>query len=263
MSKGLAAIKAAQTGEAGGGTKSRRSYLKKDQTIYVRIPEKIIDEIHVKQVVAVWQKILPTLAYKANNIEGKRDLFDEALKLMKEDHFKAVNSGKIEKGSEADKESYRNALQLQPKPTYLFGVIPLEDFTQGKYTFEAGEPLILETNNGKNGANINSLVTTLQKLEKKFNTKAFEITATGSNTYTILPVDVEDLTPEQKEVFDKTAGVVIPEEVYDTALFEADEQNQAHKLDEIGFDVSRLGITLEKPAEDGGLGDITDDDLPF
>ena len=150
---------------------------------------------------------------------------------------------------------------MQPKPTYLFGVIPLSDFTQGKYTFEAGQPIILETNNGKNGANINSLVTTLQKLEKKFNTKAFEITATGSNTYTILPVDIEDLTPEQAKVFEETAGVVIPEEVYDTALFEADEQNQAQKLTEIGFDVSRLGITLDQPQEDHL--EIGDDDLPF
>lgn len=261
MSKGLAAIKAAQAGEAsGGGTKSRRTYIKKGQSMIVRIPERIIDEIHVKQVVAVWQKILPTLAYKANGID-KRDLFDEALKLMKEDHFKAIANGEIEKGSEADKESYRNSLQLQPKPTYLFGVIPLSDFTQGKYTFEAGQPIILETNNGKNGANINSLVTTLQKLEKKFNTKAFEITATGSNTYTILPVDIEDLTAEQAKVFEETAGVVIPEEVYDTALFEADEQNQAQKLTEIGFDVSRLGITLDQPQEDHL--EIGDDDLPF
>ena len=98
MSKGLAAIKAAQAGEAtGGGTKSRRTYIKKGQSMIVRIPERIIDEIHVKQVVAVWQKILPTLAYKANGID-KRDLFDEALKLMKEDHFKAIANGEIEKG---------------------------------------------------------------------------------------------------------------------------------------------------------------------
>ena len=98
-------------------------------------------------------------------------------------------------------------------------------------------------------------------MEKKFNTKAFEITATGSNTYTILPVDIEDLTPEQAKVFEETAGVVIPEEVYDTALFEADEQNQAQKLTEIGFDVSRLGITLDQPQEDHL--EIGDDDLPF
>lgn len=260
MTKGLEAIKQAQASEASGST-SRRGFLKQGETVLVRIPETVIDNITVKKVVNVWQHILPTLAYKANGIEDKRDLFDEALKLMKEDHFKAQANGEFERGSQEDKDSYKFSKQLEPKPLYLFGVYPLADFTQGKTTFEAGEPLVLETNNGKDGANITQLVSTLQRLQKKFGSKAFEITGQGSNKYTILPVDIEDLSPEELEVFNKTEGMSVDDEVFDTALFESDELKQAKELVGLGFDVSRLGIT--------SLGEDTvpelqdGDELPF
>lgn len=263
MSKGLDAIKEAQASE--NGSKSRRSYLKKGESIIVRIPESIINNITVKKVVAVFGKFMPTLSYSANGIEGKRDLYAEAAKMMQDDHFRAQANGEFVKGSKEDKESYKNSKQLEPKPAYLFGVYPLDDFTQGKNTYEAGEPLILETNNGKDGANIDALVTTLQKLEKKFNTKAFEISCTSSNKYTILPVDIEDLTPEQKEVFDATEGLEVEDALFDEALFESNEQKQAKDLQAIGFDPARLGVEIveEEESEEDPAMDISDDDLPF
>lgn len=265
MSKGLEAIKQAQASE-GGGTKSRRSYLKKGESVLVRIPETVIDNLTVKKVVSVWEKFLPTLSYSANNVEGKRDLYAEASKMMLDDHFRNQAKGVFAKGSAEDKASYKAARQLDPKPLYLFGVYPLEDFTQGKNTYEAGEPLVFETNNGRDGANIDALVSTLQKLEKKFNTKAFEISCAAANKYTILPVDIEDLTPEQKKVFDATEGLEVADEVFDEALFESDTQKQAKDLVAIGFDVSRLGVEITEdagePAEGDSL-DISDEDIPF
>lgn len=289
MAKGLEAIKAAQAGDGKKGS-SIRTYIKRGESLLVRIPETVIDNINVKQVVSVWQpRILPTLAYKANGITDKRDLFDEALKIMKEDHFKAIANGEIAKGSPEDKESYLNAMQLQPKPTYLFSVIPLEDFTQGKVTFPAGTPIILETNNGKNGANINALVSTLQNLERKFNTKAFTITATGSNTFSITPEDLDDdkavsqealkvfemtksidtMTDEQKEFYTLEDGkLTVKQEYFDNALFEANEENQLEKLTEFGFDVTRLE-GVDKAPEEADLGDafgdneVGDNELPF
>lgn len=289
MAKGLEAIKAAQVGDGKKGS-SIRTYIKRGESLLVRIPETVIDNINVKQVVSVWQpRILPTLAYKANGITDKRDLFDEALKIMKEDHFKAIANGEIAKGSPEDKESYLNAMQLQPKPTYLFSVIPLEDFTQGKVTFPAGTPIILETNNGKNGANINALVSTLQNLERKFNTKAFTITATGSNTFSITPEDLDDdkaVSPEALKVFEMTKSIdtmtdeqkefytledgklTVKQEYFDNALFEANEENQLEKLTEFGFDVTRLE-GVDKAPEEADLGEAfgdteTDDnELPF
>jgi len=289
MAKGLEAIKAAQAGDGKKGS-SIRTYIKRGESLLVRIPETVIDNINVKQVVSVWQpRILPTLAYKANGITDKRDLFDEALKIMKEDHFKAIANGEIAKGSPEDKESYLNAMQLQPKPTYLFSVIPLEDFTQGKVTFPAGTPIILETNNGKNGANINALVSTLQNLERKFNTKAFTITATGSNTFSITPEDLDDdraVSKEALKVFEATKSLetlpeelkefytheygklAVKQELFDNALFEANEENQLEKLTEFGFDVTRLE-GVDKAPEEADLGDafgdneVGDNELPF
>lgn len=290
MARGLEAIKAAQASD-GKKVSSIRTYLKKGESLLVRIPETVLDTINVKQVVSVWEpRILPTLAYKANGITDKRDLFDEALELMKADHFKAIANGEIVKGSEEDKKSYRNSLILQPKPTYLFSVIPLVDFTQGKATFPAGTPIILETNNGKNGANIEALISTLQNLERKFNTKAFTITATGSNTFSITPEDLDDdravskealkvfkatksletLPEELKEFYTHEYGkLAVKQELFDNALFEANEENQLGKLKEIGFDVTRLeGInepSEEDVAEAFGTSDedLENDGLPF
>ncbi|OPX53980.1 hypothetical protein BTE48_16635 [Oceanospirillum multiglobuliferum] len=79
-------------------------------------------------------------------------------------------------------------------------------------------------------------------------------------------MDIEDLTPEQKKVFDATEGLEVADEVFDEALFESDTQKQAKDLVAIGFDVSRLGVEITEDAEEPAEGDsldISDEDIPF
>lgn len=247
MTKGLDAIaKVSQAQATTGGEKSVKTYLKKGQSIRVRIPEDIVDNLHVFNTVSVFDpQILPTLSYSAEGRTDVRDLYNEATQIMLADHRAKVDSGEITRGSEEDKASYKAARILMPKPLILFGVIPLADFTQGAKktnTYPAGEPILLETNLGRDNANIDALTNFLTKETnaKKFPKKAFEITCEAANRYTFATLDEEDLTPEELEVFNSTAGATVPEEAFGNAIFESDLERQVEDLKKIGFDTTRL-----------------------
>lgn len=266
MSKGLEAITQLVQEEAKSDRpKSRLSFLKKNQSIRVRIPEDIIDNLHVYKVVEVFQKINQTLSYSAEG-RSERDLYAEAHELMKQDHAAGKADGSIDPN---DKDAYRESMILQPKPIILFGVIPLTDFTTQSAkpkTFEAGQPLLLQTNLGKDNANIDALTSALQKDTnvKKFKSRAFEITCVANNKYSFAVVDDEDLTADEKKVLEETAGVSIPDEVFDNALFESTTEKQLADLASIGFSISRLkGFESAGQETTDEPNDITSDDLPF
>lgn len=269
MAKGLDAVTKVVEQEAKVEREpSRLTYLKKGQSIPVRIPADIVDNLHVYKTVQVFQKILPTISYSSEG-RDERDLYKEAYDIMVADFDAAKAAGKVKAD---DKDAFKASRILQPKPTILFGVIPLEDFVQGKKetVYAAGEPLLLETNLGKNNANIDALTAALTKPAnvKKFKNRVFEITCTASNQYTFIPMDEDEVKPEQQEVFDRTADVSIPDEVFDNALFESTIEKQLNDLKAIGFDVTRLkGFEADAesaPAEEGNSSiDITSDDLPF
>ncbi|WYA79025.1 hypothetical protein [Enterococcus phage Toszka] len=247
MAKGLEAIaQAAQTQSKGSGEQSKKTYLKKGQSIRARIPEDILENLHVNQVVSVFEpQVLPTLSYHAEGRTDVRDLYHEATEIMLADHRAKVESGEIERGTQDDKDSYRAARILTPKPLILFGIIPLADFTQGTKktnTYPAGEPILLETNLGRDNANIDALTNFLSKETnaKKFPKKAFEITCEAANRYTFTPLDDDDLTPEELEVFKATEGATVPEEDFENAIFESTIERQIEDLKKIGFDTTRL-----------------------
>lgn len=271
MSKGLEAINRVIEQEAKVEREpSRLTYLKKNQSIRARIPEDVVDNLHVYKTVQVFQKILPTISYSSEG-RDERDLYKEAYDIMVDDFAEAKAAGKIDAD---DKDAFKNSRVLQPKPTILFSVIPLEDFVQGKKetVYEAGQPLLLETNLGKNNENIDALTAALTKESnvKKFKTRAFDITCIASNKYTFVPVDDEDLTDDQRKVLEETAGVSVPDEVFDNALFESTTEKQLNDLKLIGFDTTRLkgfenaGTTAAPEATEGvSYIDISDDDIPF
>lgn len=266
MAKGLDAISQLIQEEAKSDRpKSRLSYLKKNQSIRVRIPEDILDNLHVYKVVEVFQKINQTLSYSAEG-RPERDLYAEAHELMKQDHVAGKADGSIDPN---DKDAYRESMILQPKPIILFGVIPLTDFvTQGSKpkTFEAGQPLLLQTNLGKDNANIDALTQALKKPTNanKFAKRAFEITCIANNKYSFAVVDDEDLTSDEKKVLEETAGASVSDEVFDNALFESTTEKQIADLASIGFSISRLqGFENAGQETNDEPSDIAGDDLPF
>lgn len=73
MAKGLDAISQLIQEEAKSDRpKSRLSYLKKNQSIRDRIPEDILDNLHVYKVVEVFQKINQTLSYSAEGRPARK-----------------------------------------------------------------------------------------------------------------------------------------------------------------------------------------------
>lgn len=269
MAKGLDAINKT-VAQADGGERelSKRTYLKKGQSVIVRIPENIVENLHVFQTVSVFGSILTSLSYHGEG-RTERDLYHEAHQMMVADHNKRKAAGDptaLEKGA------WTKANQLAPKPLFLFGVILLQDFTQGKKNnlYEAGTPILLETNLGKDRANIDALTSFLTNPvnARKFGKKPFQITCTAANKYTFTPLDEEDLLAmeggeDMLKVFNETAGQTVEEEAFDNAIFESTTERQIEDLQKIGFDVSRLQGVEQAPQQGQPLPDIGEEDIPF
>lgn len=232
---------------------SKRTYLKakEGQSIKVRIPENITDQLTTVMTYSVYQVINTTLAYHLEK-PSVRDLYHEARQIMLAEHNEA--RGKVfEVGSQDDKDSWKAANQLEAKPVFLFGVFPLADFVQGgttKNTYPAGEPILLETNQGAKNANIKALqdILTDEKFIRKAAGKAYEIKALGANKYSFTPLDEEDLTADELAVFKATEGKLLVDEDFEGAIFESDETKQLTELKELGFDVSKLS-NVSTPVE--------------
>lgn len=144
---------------------------------------------------------------------------------------------------------------------------PRQRFAMGFFDLDSGEQIVIDVSK-KQAQALHAAIT---KNEKRLDTFAFELAKEGSGTDTtvsLMPM-LDDLTNEQQKNFDEA-----PEEFdsskFDGILYEMNEEEQVEKLDELGFDVSLIG--LEKPSggnkESQGVGsgengEILDDDLPF
>lgn len=146
-----------------------------------------------------------------------------------------------------------------------------QKFTFGFYDLDSGEPIKVEFTKNQ-GQIIRDAIVKNQKYLDKF---AFELTKTGSGRNTVVALTLipmlDELTDKQRENFDK-----LPND-FDAKNFEGlyyvmSEEEQIAKLNEVGFDVSLIG--LEVPKGDGKAGgeeggakpiDAEDDsgDFPF
>ena len=273
MAKGLEAVKQTVAIVESNGEEremSRRTYLKKGQSVIARIPEDVVDNLHVFQTVSVFGSILTSLSYHGEG-RPERDLYHEAHQIMVADHNAKKASGEIDP---TDKEAWGKANALKPKPIFLFGLILLEDFVQGakKNLYEAGSPILLETNLGKDSANIDALTNFLTDPinAKKFGRKPFKITCVSNNKYSFTSLDEEDLEgldggAEMLKVFKETAGQTVPESAFENAIFESTTERQVEDLKSIGFDVTRLNGVAEAVATptEQATTEVSGDDLPF
>jgi hypothetical protein len=148
-------------------------------------------------------------------------------------------------GDEAKAEELRNqAYLLKPKPRYLFGFINLAD----------GQPIVIDVSKKQAQA----LITSIDKYAKKLDKLAFELSKSGqstSTTVTLSPIiDEDDLTDVERKNFEASAGKAFPDETYENVLYEKDAAEQIEDLRVFGFDVSRLGASVDE-----GVTPITED----
>lgn len=142
-----------------------------------------------------------------------------------------------------------------------------QKFTFGFYDLDSGEPIMVEFT--KNQAQV--IRDAIVKNEKYLSKFAFELTKTGTgrNTavgLTLIPM-LDELTDKQRENFDKV-GDDFDSKNFEGLYYVMSDEEQIEKLDEVGFDISAVGLSL--PNKEGvgddvmeGIGDITDDDMPF
>ena len=155
------------------------------------------------------------------------------------------------------KESYK----YKPKQKFVFGFIDLD----------SGEPILIDLTK-KQAQAVSSAI---QKFGKRRGEMAFELSKTGESTGTVVSLSpyLDDLTDKQQENFDK-APDKFDEKLFESVLFEVDEEEQIKLLVQAGFDVSLIGLDAPKEEDSdeakpiegvgsGPNGEITDDDLPF
>lgn len=138
------------------------------------------------------------------------------------------------------------------KERYAFGFINLL----------TGEPGIIDVS--KNQARV--IINALQKNEAKFGKKAFELekVGTGKNTtVSVTPLDLEDLTPEALEVFNKYLGKEFDNDLFENILYEADEKEQLDLLEKAGFDLSLIGEGRQRQATAQGASQTQPDFAGF
>lgn len=181
---------------------------------------------------------------------GMVDLYCKALKLMYDDRDKI----KEEKGEDSEEYKKLDAIikDLRAKDRRLFGFINLDD----------GKPLIIELTPNQ----ADSLYELMVKNQKKIHKSAFELYKSGA--IGLVPQDPEeDLTPKQKQNWEKTKDIKIDfEQLFEKAVYIKNEEQQVLDLHKLGFDVTRLGYEPpkeEEEREEEQPKPITPNDLPF
>ena len=139
-----------------------------------------------------------------------------------------------------------------------------QKFAMGFIDLDSGEPIIVDLTKNQAQAVHGAIV----KNEKRLDTFAFELEKSGQSMDTVVSMTpyLDDLSDKQQKNFDEA-----PEEfdmsLFESVLYEADDEEQIELLVKAGFDVSLIG--LEKPKPSGGDENEQDgeaegtDDLPF
>lgn len=144
---------------------------------------------------------------------------------------------------------------------------PKERYAMAFFDLEEGKEIIIDVSRNQ----AQTLHQVISKYSKRLDTLAFELTKQGSGqntTVTLSPVIdfEEDLTEKQQKNYSEA-----PKE-FDLELFKGltkslSEEDMVKELVRAGFDVTKIGYEVpdmsETEEQDGGQGDVEDDDLPF
>lgn len=239
MSKGVLEMnngKPSGNGEGGEKTSSLR-FLKEGESIIVGVPS--VKEFYLKQIVSVYDSvnnvpvILPTVVEK-----GSKTLYDAVVKELWEDY-------NLVKTDDVERKKVLNKINALKRQDYVY--FGMKDITTGEDIILSMGINLEEGRKNKAGNNFYQAITKMEKQLKKF---PLEITKGSMGAWTILPY-MEDLTEEQSANFKATAEIA--EDVYKECFFVSDEEKQASDVRKFGakygFDVTRVGVTAEAPAE--------------
>lgn len=204
--KGASAIESATT-EKKDFSKAIKS-LKSGTSVKVRVPS-------TEDVVEVFMHSVYEVFYSTPCVHG--DLYDKAVQLLRADQ-KEAQDAKDEKLAEL---IGTHAYALSAKPRYLCGFIDLE----------TGEPIIIDLSKKQ----VQGIITTIKKYEKKLDVLAFEISKTGTSQSTVVSFNPlmfldEDLTEKELKNFNESAGKQIDEEIYANCLYVKDEAEQVEDV---------------------------------
>lgn len=220
-----------------GSRDSALKYLKQGDTIIVGIPS--ATEYVSTQIVGVYDAvnnssiIAPTVVDK-----GVETLYDKTLQLLWDDY-------NLVKTDDVERKKVLNKINSIKRQDYVY--FGMKDLT-------TGEDMIISMGinheAGRKDKAGNNFYNAIKKLENKLSKKGLEITKGSMGAWTILPIDLEDLTTEQQLNFQKVKD--IPLTTYESVMFKSDAARQEEDIKKFGnffgFDVTRLGL-------DGGHSD--------
>lgn len=239
MSKGVLEMNNGKPSNNDGGEKKETAlrFLKEGESLIVGVPS--VKEFYLKQIVSVYDSvnnvpvILPTVVEK-----GEKTLYDAVVKELWEDYNKV-------KGDDVERKKVLNKINALKRQDYVY--FGMKDINTGEDIILSMGINLEEGRKNKAGNNFYQAITKMEKQLKKF---PLEITKGSMGAWTILPY-MEDLTDEQATNFKATAEVA--EEVYKECFFVSNEEKQASDIRKFGakfgFDVTRVGISAEAPAE--------------
>lgn len=222
----------------GDQDKVKRQFLSKGKSFKVRIPNLESFTEYYNHCEYYLRKNFEIFSSVCTRHTGKEDAYDKAVKLMYDD------LEKIEKEKGENSKEYKDLKaiinDLRAKPKMLFGFINLED----------GQPLIIELSRNQGL----SLVSMMQKNEKKIKKYAFEIYKSGEGTSTQVNLgllDVEDeLSDKELENWVKSKDVqidFIP--LFEKTLYVKTDEQRVIDLHKLGFDVTRIGYEVPQIEE--------------
>lgn len=240
VKKGAAAV-ASATKEEQDFSKAIFS-LKSGSSVKVRIPSK--EEVAEVMMVSVYKTFHSTPSTPG-------DLYGQLSSAL----YDAAKNETDEKKAEELREKAR---LIKKKPRYLFGFYNLAD----------GQPIIIDLS--KKQAQV--IFAATAKFEKKLDSKAFEISKSGSGTsttITIMPLDEEDLTADEAKHFEETKGKTIDDAIYENCLYVKDKDEQLKDLQAFAnnYDINLADYGIEVGADTGDDEatpiEVDDEDLPF
>jgi hypothetical protein len=163
---------------------------------------------------------------------GKPDLYDAAVDLLYKDAKAIEDNGA---GEEEVKAARNYAYGLKAKVRYMIGFIDLR----------TGAPIVFDftDNQGK------AIVKKLQENKEDLADFAFKIGKSGKGSSTVVDFDLlvrpqRDLTQEEQDNFEKSAGHEFDMNIFENVLQINDEKKQLEDLHAYGFDVTRLGFEV-------------------
>lgn len=238
MSKGVLEMNNGSNNNGGGEKKETAlRFLKENDSIIVGVPS--VKEFFLKQIVSVYDSvnnvpvILPTVVEK-----GEKTLYDAVIKELWEDYNKV-------KTDDVERKKVLNKINALKRQDYVY--FGMKDITTGEDIILSMGINLEEGRKNKAGNNFYQAITKMEKQLKKF---PLEITKGSMGAWTILPY-MEELTAEQETNFKATKELA--DEVYEGVFYRSDEEKQASDVRKFGakfgFDVTRVGITAEAPAE--------------